>query len=236
MVCVGIFFYWPNSIYKRRARLAGVIIFFFFSNSFIFNEFCRQWEVHGTPIDEVRTYEVGIVLGGMAEFNNDIGVLSIRRGGDRIWQAISLYKKGKIKKILLSGDNGYISDRGLHESEQFKEVLVQWGIPAKDIMVESVSKNTHENAMETRMILTDSLPNVDSCLLITSGNHMRRAMACFARENVNVAPYSTDLYTGPERAFYWDQLLVPSVDTFTEWNFLIKEWVGYIAYDIVGYI
>jgi uncharacterized SAM-binding protein YcdF (DUF218 family) len=236
IVCVGIFFYWPNSIYKRRARMTGIIIFFFFSNSFIFNEFCRQWEVHGTPIDEVRNYEVGIVLGGMAEFNNDIGVLSIRRGGDRIWQAISLYKKGKIKKILLSGDNGYLSDKGLHESEQFREVLIQWGIPAEDIIVEAVSKNTHENALETRNLLTDSFPKVDSCLLITSGSHMRRAMACFQRENVKVVPYSTDLYTGPERSFYWDQLLVPSVDTFTEWNFLIKEWVGYIAYDLVGYI
>jgi uncharacterized SAM-binding protein YcdF (DUF218 family) len=236
VVCMGTFIYWPNSKYKKRAKIAGIIIFFFFSNGFIFNEFCRHWEVHGTPIEKVGNYEIGIVLGGMAEYNNDIGVLSIRRGGDRIWQAISLYKKGKIKKILLSGDNGYLIDKGLHESEQFREVLIQWGIPAEDILIESNSKNTHENALETQKLLSDSFPKVNSCLLITSGSHMRRAMACFKHENVNIVPYSTDLYTGPKRSFYWDQLLVPSVDTFTEWNFLIKEWVGYITYDLVGYI
>lgn len=235
IVFTGVFFFWPKQLYKKRARILAVSIFVFFSNTIIFNQFCRLWEIHGTPIEEVKTYEVGIVLGGMSEFNNDLQVLSIRRGGDRIWQAITLYKKGKIKKILLTGDNGYITDRGLHESDQMKEVLVSWGIPEKDILVESVSKNTHENALETKKLLTVSYPHVEKCLLITSGVHMRRAKACFERENVICDTYSTDLYTGPQNAFFWDQLL-PDVDTFSNWNMLIKEWVGYVTYDVVGYI
>lgn len=235
IVCTGIFFFWPNAVYKKRARIAAVALFFFFSNTLIFLEFCRMWEVHGTPMEEVKTYEVGIVPGGMSEYNNDLKTLSLRRGGDRIWQALTLYKKGKIKKILLTGDNGYIADRGLHEAEQMKSVLVEWGIPEKDILTETVSKNTHENALETRKLLTISYPHVEKCLLITSGTHMRRALACFERESVHCDPFSTDLYTGPERSFFWDQLL-PDAETFILWNMLIKEWVGYVTYDIVGYI
>jgi uncharacterized SAM-binding protein YcdF (DUF218 family) len=236
ILSIGVFFFWPNPVFKKRARIFALCIFIFFTNTFIFNEFCRLWEIHGTAIKDVEPREIGIVLGGMAEYNNDIEVLSLRRGADRIWQAITLYKKGKIKKILLSGDNGYISDRGLHEAVQFKAVLLQWGIPEKDIFIETVSKNTHENAIETKNLLTKNFPKVDTCLLITSGNHMRRAMACFERENIPCIPYSTDLYTGPERSFYWDQLFIPNVEMFVEWNTLIKEWVGYVTYDLVGYI
>lgn len=236
LVALGIHFFWPNPIYKKRSKIVAIGILLFFSNTYIFNQFCKRWEIHGTKIEQVKNYEIGIVLSGAAEYNNDLDILSIRRSSDRVWQAITLYKKGKIKKILLTGDSGYISDRGLHESKQMKEVLVSWGIPSNDILVESTSRNTYENAVETKRILTISYPHIDSCLLITSGSHMKRASACFKKQKIHHIPYSTDLYTGPNEGFYWDQLLVPSVDTFVDWKFLIKEWIGYITYKLVGYI
>ena len=138
----------------------------------------KNWEVHGTKIEDVGQYDVGIVLGGMFEYNNDLNVLSVRTHADRIWQAITLYKKGKIKKILISGASGYVSDRGLQEAVQLKEVLVDWGIPEKDLLVETVSRNTHENALETKNVLETSYPHLEKRLLITSGFHMKRAEAC----------------------------------------------------------
>lgn len=236
IIATGIFFFWPKPVYKKRAKVAAIILFLVFSNPFIYNEFCRKWEIHGTPYEKVGHYEVGIVLGGMSEYNNDIHTISLRRGGDRIWQAITLYKMKKIGKILISGDSGNLTDQGLHEASQMKEVLISWGIPEKDIIAETVSRNTHENAVETKKLLTISYPHIKKCLLITSGTHMRRARACFAKEGLICDTYSTDLYTGPERTFFWDQLLVPNVSVFSDWNILIKEWVGYVTYDITGYI
>jgi uncharacterized SAM-binding protein YcdF (DUF218 family) len=236
LVALLIYFFWPNPKWKKRAKISAIVLFLFFSNTFIYNEFCRLWEVHGTPIAEVGQYEVGIVLGGMAEYNTDLETLSLRRGGDRIWQAITLYKKKKIKKILISGDSGYINDHGLHEAEQMKEVLMSWGIPEKDLIAETVSRNTYENALETQKILVRSYPHIHKCLLITSGRHMRRAKACFDKRGLACDTFSTDLYTGPERSFYWEQLFIPDVSNFNEWNGLIKEWVGYVTYDVVGYI
>lgn len=236
IISVAIFFFWPNQVYKKRAKIAAIFLFLFFSNTFIYTEFCRLWEIHGTPIEKVGTYDVGIVLGGMSEYNSDLNLLSVTHHGDRIWQAISLYKKGKIKKILISGDSGYITERGLHEADQMKEVLVSWGIPEQDIIAETVSRNTHENAAETKKLLSVSYPHIKKCLLITSGTHMRRAKACFDKENLPCDTYSTNLSTGPQRFFFWDQLLIPNVDTFTDWNKLMKEWIGYVTYDVVGYI
>ncbi|MBI1836248.1 MAG: YdcF family protein [Flavobacteriia bacterium] len=229
-------FFLKNEKWKKRFKYIAVFVFFFFSNTVILAELMRKWEVHGTRFENTKIYDVGIVLGGMSEYNSDLDVLSITGHGDRIWQAITLYKKGKIKKILISGDSGYITDRGLHEAKQFKKVLVEWGIPANDLLVEEKSKNTHENAVETQKVLNRSYPHFTKFLLITSGSHMRRSLACFNKVGLKCDSFSTDLITGPHRNYFWDQYFIPNQDAMGQWNKLIKEWIGYFVYDLVGYI
>lgn len=202
----------------------------------IFSEVCGLWEYPGTPISKVKKHDLAIVLGGMAEYNNDLKVLSIRRPGDRIFQAITLYKKGLVKKILISGDSGHLTDRGLHEARQMKKVLVSWGIPKEDIITEELSVNTYENARETKKLLNRSYPELKSFLLVTSGTHMRRALGCFQKQGMQCTPYSTDLYTNLTGNYFWDQYIIPNPDNFYQWRNLFKEMVGYMTYDIVGYI
>ncbi|MGC6433987.1 MAG: YdcF family protein [Crocinitomicaceae bacterium] len=196
----------------------------------------KAWEIHGTKYNEVKNYDVGIVLGGMFEYNNDLNRLRVMSHADRIWHAITLYKKGKIKKILISGDSGYVLDHGLKEAIQLKEALVEWGIPTNDIITETISKNTHENALETKNVLENSYPHLKNFLLITSGFHMRRANACFEKEGLKCDVFATDLMTGPNSSYHWDQYIVPNMGIFFGWNKLIKEWIGFITYDLVGYI
>ncbi len=236
LISLGFYLFLKNPKWKKRAKISLITCLLFFSNTFIFLEFERLWEIQGTPISKVKKYEIGIVLGGMFEYNNDLKTLSARRGTDRIWQTISLYKKGKVKKILISGGSGYVSDRGLKESEQLKDVLVKWGIPEEDIIAEKISKNTYENAVETKKILTRSYPHIKKCLLITSAQHMRRSRAIFKKQGFKFDTFSTDLYTGLKRNYYWDQYFVPNVETVYNWNGLIKEWIGYVTYDIIGYL
>lgn len=230
------YFFWKKEPWRKRFKWASIVIFFFFTNTVIFSEFCRLWEIQGTKISAVKNYDAGIVLTGMAEYNTDLDVISLRRGGDRIWQALTLYHKGKIKKIIISGDNGYVSDKGLHEAKQMKEVLVAWGIPETDIITEEISRNTHENAVETKKLIDRSYPHLNKLLLITSGTHMRRSKACFDKVGLKCDTFSTDLYTGPKRLYFWDQYLIPNSSNFQDWDHLIKEWVGYVMYDMVGYI
>lgn len=222
--------------WKRNYKFAIVFILLFFSNSVVYKFFVSYWEVQAVKIENVGNYDVGIVLGGMSEYNNDVDRVSIRRGGDRIWQAISLYNEGKIDKILISGASGYVSDRGLNEAIQFKDVLVSWGIPANDIIEESLSKNTYENAKFSVELLQDKYPELKSTLLITSGRHMKRAEACFVKQDRKVDCFSTDMFTGPNMSYNWDEFIVPNPDNFNYWTGLIKEWVGFIVYDVTGKI
>lgn len=236
LISLFAYFFLKNAKWKRIAKITLISCTLFFSNSFIFYEFERLWEVHGTPIRKVKHYEVGIVLGGMFEFDNNLKDLSVRRGADRIWQAISLYKKGKIEKILITGGSGYVTDRGLSEARQLKPYLIRIGIPEKDIIIEKESRNTYENAVETKKLLVRSYPHIKKCLLITSGQHMRRARAIFKKQGFEFDTFSTDLYTGPKRHYYWDQFIVPSSETLNNWDGLIKEWFGYVSYAVMGYL
>jgi uncharacterized SAM-binding protein YcdF (DUF218 family) len=236
LVLVFCAFFVKKELWRKRLKWAAVAVFILFSNTFLFTELMRKWEVHGTRIENLGNYDVGIILGGMAEYNSDLDVLTIGRHADRMWQAITLYKKGKIKKFLISGDTGFITDRGLHEAEQMKAVLVGWDIPETDILIEGLSKNTHENAVETKRFLEASYPHLEKRLLITSGVHMRRASACFKKVDLPCDTFSTDLFTGPHRNLYWDQYIIPDQGTFGSWSKLIKEWIGYMVYDVIGYI
>ena len=236
VVTTGLFYFLKNERWKKRMKWFSIGIFVFFSNSVIFSTFCGMWEIPGKKMATVKTYDVGIVLGGMAEYNGDLDEISFRRQGDRLMQALTLYHTGKVKKLLISGDSGHVTDRGLHEAKQVKAILIKWGIPEEDIITEEISKNTYENALETAKILKKDYPEIQSYLLITSGIHMRRARACFERQELRCGTFSTDLYSNRTGNFHWDQYFIPNVDNFVQWHKLMKETVGYIVYDMKGYI
>lgn len=221
---------------SRYSFRGAIIALLFFSNAVIFSEFARLWEMEGTKLEDVGHYDCAVVLGGMAEWDNSHERLSIRRGGDRIWQAIDLYHMGKVDKILIAGANGHLLSNGLREAEQFKELLVQRGIPEEDILVEVVSKNTYENAVESKKVL-DKNPEIKSILLVTSALHMRRAKKCFEEAGFqDFGTFCTDHYTGKNRGYGIDQYLIPNVSTLTDWKRLTHEWVGYVTYKLMGYI
>lgn len=223
---------------KKRSRqllIAAVSAFIFFSNSFIVDEFTRVTEMPMIPDSQLGTYDAGIVLGGgMVTIDRSGDRLIFQENTDRILQAIHLYKKGRIRKILLSSGSGSIVFKDMLEGALLKRYLIETGIQGKDILVDSLSRNTYENAVCSAKLLTDSIP-VGKYLLITSALHMARAKACFLKQGLTVDVYPVSKKTGQRR---WDigYLLVPEVENIEAWQKLLHEWVGYLVYDIKGYI
>ncbi|MBL4593392.1 MAG: hypothetical protein JKX68_06200, partial [Flavobacteriales bacterium] len=57
-------------IRKKRLLWATVIVFYFFSNSFITDEFVRFYEERNQTYSELtETYDVAIVLGGFSDYD-----------------------------------------------------------------------------------------------------------------------------------------------------------------------
>ena len=104
----------------------------------------------------------------------------------------------------------------------------------QDIIMDKVSRNTHENATCTADWLAKNNPNA-KCLLITSATHMRRALACYKRVGVNVIPYTTHRLTDP-RKYDTSSLFLPNAINLMKWDFFLKEVVGIVIYKVVGYI
>jgi uncharacterized SAM-binding protein YcdF (DUF218 family) len=236
MLALALLLFGWNTKVKKIGKIATIVLILFFSNTVILKEFIRLWEVPSVPLSSIENYDVAIVLGGMFEWDNSAERLSARGGADRLWQALNLYHQGRVKKILISGDSGYVTNRGLHESEQLKDVLVEWGYKEEDIITEPYSRNTYENAKESVRILKDDYPELNNYLLITSASHMRRAQGCFKKQGIEVGVFTTNQATGGKRYYHWDEYFVPRFDNFIYWFGLIKEWVGVLTYKVMGYL
>lgn len=225
-------FFSKSEKWRKRSRISLIVCLLFFSNTFVFKEVCRLWEVPGIPVEKVALHDVAILLGGMFEYNGDLKRLSARRGADRVWQALSLYKLGKIKCFLISGDNGYVFDNKFNEAKQLRLNLIELGIPDSAIFIDCKSKNTYENALQSKVVLQQNKLTSKRLILITSGIHMKRSLACFKHAQLTCTPFSTDLYTGPTRYYSFDDYFMPDVSVVSDWHKLNKEIVGYLTYSL----
>ena len=213
---------------RRKILIISISLFYFFSNSFIADEVTRIWEVKRFAPN--LTYDVGIVLGGIADYDKITKAHNFNKNADRLMYAEQLYHKGIIKKIMLSGGNGLLFNDGYIESEAMRDYLLANKIPITDIIIENTSRNTIENAMNSAEILKEKY-NEGTFLLITSANHMRRAQLCFNKANLEITAFPTDC-TNSYRSTGYDYILFPRVEALERWQDLIHEWIGYIVYKI----
>ena len=236
LIILSLFYFRRNANRSRKLIIASLIVFYFFSNSFIVGEFMNLWE-KGITTDKYLTkpYDVGIVLGGgMITIDTDSNRTSFRHNTDRILQAVKLYKTGKIKKMLISSGSGSLVYRDMLESSLLKNYLVTIGIPDSVILIDSISDNTFQNAVYSAKILKNETKN-SKYLLITSAIHMKRAKACFEKQGIKVDIYSTNKEAG-KRKWSFDQLFLPSLNAFEQWDKLLHEIFGYFTYWIAGYL
>ncbi len=223
---------YPNR--KKRCLRWGLVLTVFFSNSFLFDECSRLWEVPATPFETLKSYDAGIVLGGMSVYDEDLDRAQFYRGVDRLIQTVELYKRGVIKKIIFTGGSGRLLHPEMKEGNYINRYLLYMGIPQKDFLIESESQNTRENALFTKVLL-DKENIKGNFLLITSAFHMRRSLGCFNKAGISTEPYSTDRYAGP-RKYEFDHLFIPNTSIIDNWNNLIHEITGFITYKIMRYI
>ena len=220
---------------RRNLLLTSVLVLYLFSNSFLFNEAMRAWEMHPSSAENNgKIYDYAIVLGGVTTYydkaNKQIG---FNRSVDRLMQAIILYKKGIVKKIVFTGGDASILEDKNKEADIVAQYLKDIGLPAEDLIFENKSRNTHENAMYVCNLLKPA--GNENILLITSAFHMRRSLGCFKKVGMNPDYHVADLFSG-ERKFAPDHLLIPQIQTLEYWSLLFHEISGYIVYNIMGYI
>lgn len=222
-----------NVFYKRRAFLAGIFLLLLFSNRIVFDETMRAWEVPAVAEPVQGIYDGIIVLGGVSVYDEELNRTQFSHGNDRLMQGLLLLKKNTAPQLIFTGGSGSILHPEFREAVWIRQTVQRLGIPDSQLVFEDSSRNTYENAVATKARLGDVTNK--RFLLITSGFHMRRSLACFTKAGMNVTPYSADRYSGGPRRVELSMLL-PDAEILQSWNQIFHEWFGCIMYKLSGYI
>jgi uncharacterized SAM-binding protein YcdF (DUF218 family) len=216
---------------KIRLFKWAFFLLLFFSNPFIIRKITSLYEAAPKNSLTLQHYSTGIVLGGFVSYNlyEDSGYFN--SASDRFIETSLLYKKGIIQKIIVAAGNGYIVKNNFKEAEFAKRRFMELGIPATDIYTDALSRNTIENAVNTKKII-DSLQLKPPYLLISSALHLRRAQVAFNKNHIPVTLFPCDYTAKPSGNNLLEDLILPSATALSDWNNLIKEIIGITIYKL----
>jgi uncharacterized SAM-binding protein YcdF (DUF218 family) len=171
-----------------------------------------------------------VLLGGALRGDTQLGTLAdLNQHADRLVYAVALYKAGKAPVVVLTGGG---VDGARTEAEQMKDLLEVMGVPGRDVLLESKSRNTHDNAVYCAELL--KAQGMDRILLVTSAFHMRRSLALFEAQGLNVVPAPTDYQrlVTPRVLPGW----LPTVSNLYQSTDALHEIVGYRVYRWRGWL
>ncbi|MGB5172258.1 MAG: ElyC/SanA/YdcF family protein [Eudoraea sp.] len=138
-------------------------------------------------IEDIPTNKVGIVL-GTAKMLVEGG--SNPYYAHRINAAIALYKAGKIRFILVSGDNGSIY---YNEPNTIKKDLIKGGIPAKKIFLDYAGFRTLDSMVRAKYIF-----GLENVTVISQEFHNERAIYLAEKKRLNAIGFNAKGLSGKE--------------------------------------
>ena len=234
LIFILLTFIFKNPVKKKKLIILTVIWFLIFSNPYIIHKLTINWQVPKKVFVAGEQYPVGIVLSGFVgfEFKSKQGYYGA--ASDRFIQALRLYQQKQIKKILIAGGSGSLDKtrQQFKEADFVKEQLQEMGIPAEDILCDNQSRNTYENAINSKKLL-DSLQIKGPYLLITSAMHMKRSVQVFHKAGIDIIAYPCN-YNAIDNPQLFSEAIIPSYKSFESWDNYLKEVVGLLVYKLTG--
>ncbi len=224
--------YWKKK-YRKQFTLLALGLFLFFSSPLTANLAMDGLEFEPGEIPN-NSKNVGVVLTGIISHGAQVNdQLAISGGAERIVDPVQLYHQGKLDKLLIVGGSGLLNDQEFSESKDLKSIAIGLKVLPDDILIETESRNTHENAVFAGEMISKELPDHHP-ILITSAFHMKRALGCFKKEGIDVQPYPVDFRTSYNLSNldFW----LPNPDAMEMWHRVIRELFGIVAYRFSGYI
>lgn len=130
-------------------------------------------------IENIPYNRVGLVLGTIKYLENGrVNLYYLYR----IDSAEKLFKAGKVKYLIVSGDN---SRYGYNEPKDMKDDLVKRGIPAKYIYEDFAGFRTLDSVVRAKEVF-----NQNSITIISQKFHNERAIFIAKRKNINAIGFN----------------------------------------------
>jgi len=105
------------------------------------------------------------------------------------------------------------------------------GIPDEAILVETKSKNTHENGNAISVILAEK--NIKRVLVVSHDYHLFRLVSVLQRYNLEVIPFKANRTYPHEPNDWWHQF---EWENFNRLKTVAHEYVGILFYKLTNKI
>lgn len=228
----------------RKSRLAVILlslalsILLLSSNELVSKWLVRSLEWQYLPSADLPQAEAIVVLGGGTRPRiAPRPWYELNEAGDRILYGSWLYKQGKAPLMVVTGGRAdWYGEGGNPESEDMAAIAELLGVPAANILQESQSFNTRDNATNTKQILEPR--GINKILLVTSALHMPRSMEIFRKVGFETIPAPTDfLSVNNENNKGWGVILdlLPNAEALRNTTNAIKEYIGLVVYQFAGW-
>ncbi len=124
------------------------------------------WQARGLiyTFDDVPERPVAIIFGAQVYRNGNLSPMLT----DRVKAGVKLYQSGKVKALLMTGDN---SLKTYNEPEAMRKYAMSLGVPDSAIVLDYAGFRTYDSCYRARDIF-----KVDTAILVTQAFHLDRAL------------------------------------------------------------
>lgn len=150
-------------------------------------------------VADVPPRRVAIVFG--AGLQRDGSASPVLR--DRVATAANLYFSGKVEKLLMSGDNTFIT---YNEPAAMHDYALRLGVPEEAIVLDYAGRRTYDSCYRAREIF-----GVQGAILVTQNFHLPRALYLCNTLGVSAVGVPADQREYRQRSlFYWNLRELPA--------------------------
>lgn len=173
-----------------------------------------------------------VVLGGSEQVTiaEARGRPELNNAADRLVEFVGLARQYPEARLVYSGGGIHWGRTTLNEADIARRVFVLLGLGPERVEFDSQSRNTAENAQFSKAIAQPK--EGETWLLVTSASHMPRALNAFQAVSWPILPYPVDYRTARRHGFSFDFKPLGNLLTL---DGAIREWVGLIAYRLLGH-
>ena len=172
-----------------------------------------------------------IVLGGAISptVSKVRGQVTLSDAAERVTIIAKLAHDYPNARIVFSGGDASLLGNEPAEADYLYPLLDSFGVPRARVALEDKSRNTAENATFVKALVKPK-PG-ERWLLVTSAQHMPRAVGCFRRVGFPVEAYPVDWHTVPR---WQPRLSTQFGGGLANTDFVVHEWEGLVAYWLTG--
>ena len=206
--------------------IAGFVPLGRFASNILENRFPR-WNPQQGPPNGI------IVLGGAINpvVSRSRGDIAIGDAAERVLVIPRLAREYPNARIVFTSGDASLRANLPAEADYLGPVLDAMGVPRDRVLLERRSRNTAENALFSKELVKPKAG--ERWLLVTSAQHMPRAIGCFRRVGFDVEAYPVDWTTPRRQPLALETSFGIGLQHLDD---AVHEWEGLLAYWLSGKI